>query len=1633
MAATKIDIIAQFKSNGYNDVADDYKKIIDKATKMGGITATNAVRAAEEFKRYREEFDRQLSTGEIDIKKLGLNKVISSLEGLVGSISKTMGSGLLAGLQPFQDAINKTQQEIDAEEDKRTLRAKDIAKLQDSSNIIAKAKKETGFTGLARGGQSLQQAESSLKDLEKIEDPDQKTQKKIEFFKELVKQYKQAQAQVVKLEKAESDSITRISEKQAIKSTQQAEFEKKKTQILKTANKEEKEALVLLEKMMDKQTKATKIKSDLTNEENKANKVKKESIKNDKEEGKGLTQKAAAAFSYFVVFRQLRNLFNQTLQTVKQLDKAMTDTAIVTSMNRKEAWQLLGTYQNLAKSTGLATSEISNVVVQFLRQGRNLKDAMELAEVAAKSAKVAGISANDAVNFLTSAVNGFNLAADQSEIIADKFAAVAARSATSFSELASAMSKVAPTAKSAGIGVDFMMGVIAKGIETTREAPENIGTAFKTIFARMREVTDLGKAMEDGMDLNRVEKALLSVGVPLRDVSGQFRNLETVLMDVGEKWDTLTSVEQAYLATALAGSRQQPRLLAIFNDFARTKELIQIAADSTGDLANQHVEYMMGSEAALTRLKTAWEQFTMTFIDSEIIIGFINLFSSSIEGLANLFSGLAEPSTLLIIILTAIGGVLVAMAAKLALSIFFMTAKILTTLGLAKAQGKLANNIKLTNKEMQKLDNTTKTSMITDGFKMMSSQEIGTELLIMGVNALKAGLAFALLAIKIILVVVAIVAVIAVIGILTGVIDLNQIAIDGFSKKVAENTKKLSELAAKERDIKKLADRFNELQKITNKTSEEFDEMIKLGEELKNIEFEGETFDLTRTDITGKITLNENEYKRLLDLMETRREELLQSNINQFQSAVATDLEKTLNDKNLMKVAEKIGYDFGIDFVKSFGDALSDDLETVLNNAAKRAAEIFNIEDFTGGTAFGIKYDPFGFFDVLDQDGAKALFDTREDAEAFLESQGLGAFNYLIREVDNVIDLDEFDAFIKKQLGLVKTTFEGLQTTIEGIVGSTEEGAERTAQIFTASADAFEDAETAIMIDETLTDEQRTQSIQFLGESMRDEAILNDLINKRGIDVDVIVNMSFSLNLEQINKAINDVVDKMIAKLKGKAGGRDISYLVSQFTASLTTAYGNLFSNNANMVDLGFDQLRASLESYRVFTEEEIKQIIISTSNKIKTLGVKEVAGMLKDQMDSVKKIFDLPSDLLKGDLDKYLELIEKFGKAAADAALRGDEEGMTALFTAQNQKAVNDIEVSIQKIISTARVLGRETTQTEKNQIAALEVAQEYYEEIALQQQLRNFRLAEGKALLEDMNNLLSMQQKLMDLGFEGNPIFDIFSQMLDNYESEGLGFFIKQVDTDMAAVREIMNDIDNPDTIGRSKAAVEQAMQSLGALIDGVTAAYARQKKQIEDRYKSEIDAIKDGHSERFATLDYTNKLAEAEQKIIEARRTLAGLAISGVSKGTLEQSQKDLKKLQQERQRIIEDKMVEKAEKELEKKMNDELVEVQKELGQILERHLSEMAELRKAFLDMFKVNPTPVTVADPVVEIEQKMIEVLDLQTASTNGNTRATQLNTIELRKLRIAMTGKGPTTTTVNQKPPDRGALEELTFGEPNA
>jgi TP901 family phage tail tape measure protein len=289
----------------------------------------------------------------------------------------------------------------------------------------------------------------------------------------------------------------------------------------------------------------------------------KNGVKENSNAFKGLTK---TLLNTRVVLNVLRRIYEEAVRTVQEMDKALTGMTAVTGQTREEVLALIPELKDLAQQTSSTMTEVAELTTEYLRQGRTLQDSMNLARETAKAAKIAEISVTDSLTYMTSAINGFNLSANDAAHVSDVFAKVAVGTATDYEQLAVALSKVSAQANLAGMSMEYTTALLAKGIETTQEAPESIGTALKTIIARMRELTDYNKVLEDGTSINKVEAALKSAGIELRSSTGSFRDLQDVFNELGPKWQYLNSMQQQAIAQAVAGTRQQSRFVAIMQD-----------------------------------------------------------------------------------------------------------------------------------------------------------------------------------------------------------------------------------------------------------------------------------------------------------------------------------------------------------------------------------------------------------------------------------------------------------------------------------------------------------------------------------------------------------------------------------------------------------------------------------------------------------------------------------------------------------------------------------------------------------------------------------------------------------------------------------------------------------------------------------------------------------------------------------------------------------------------------------------------------------------------------------------------------------------------------------------------------------
>ena len=98
----------------------------------------------------------------------------------------------------------------------------------------------------------------------------------------------------------------------------------------------------------------------------------------------------------------------------------------------------------------------------------------------------------------------------------------------------------------------------------------------------------------------------------MRDVNGQFKESEPIMDTVAEKWSTFDGNTKKAVATAMAGTYQYNKLIAMFDNWDKVKMLTETAYNSDGT-AQQKFEdnYMTSLEAKTNALKASLENRSM--------------------------------------------------------------------------------------------------------------------------------------------------------------------------------------------------------------------------------------------------------------------------------------------------------------------------------------------------------------------------------------------------------------------------------------------------------------------------------------------------------------------------------------------------------------------------------------------------------------------------------------------------------------------------------------------------------------------------------------------------------------------------------------------------------------------------------------------------------------------------------------------------------------------------------------------------------------------------------------------------------------------------------------------------------------
>lgn len=341
--------------------------------------------------------------------------------------------------------------------------------------------------------------------------------------------------------------------------------------------------------------------------------------------------------------------FSSTIDYAKELNKNLNNIRIVTGKSIDDVSKFAIEANKAAKALSATTDEYTKASLIYFQQGLGDKAVAERTETTLKLAKVVGESAETASEWMTAIWNNFDDGSRSLEEYADVLAKLGASTASSADEIAGGLEKFVSVADTVGLSFDYAAAALATITAETRQSEEVVGTALKTIFARVENLK-LGETLEDGTSLGEYSQALEKVGVTIKDSNGNLKDMDVILSDIGATWGVLNRDQQVALAQQVAGIRQYNQFMALMDNWDVMEENVKLSKEANGELEKQHDIWETGIEGATSRVQEELNEIKNSLLGENDLLPILNIAEGFLDFIGDLIDSLGGLPGLLSII-----------------------------------------------------------------------------------------------------------------------------------------------------------------------------------------------------------------------------------------------------------------------------------------------------------------------------------------------------------------------------------------------------------------------------------------------------------------------------------------------------------------------------------------------------------------------------------------------------------------------------------------------------------------------------------------------------------------------------------------------------------------------------------------------------------------------------------------------------------------------------------------------------------------------------------------------------------------------------------------------------------------------
>lgn len=344
----------------------------------------------------------------------------------------------------------------------------------------------------------------------------------------------------------------------------------------------------------------------------------------------GRVHQIAAQIAGMFSFYDVINIGKQAVSTVIDLNTQITELAKVSEQSGRQIYADFDSYADIAKEVRGTISDTISATADWSKNGYNIPDAKQLAEVSQLYRNVGdGIDIDSANESLISTLKGFQLEADQAEHIVDVFNEVSNNEAISSAGIGNALQRSAASFNAANTSLEKSVSLVT-ATNSILQDPEKVGNMWRTVSARLRgsktELIEMGEDTEGIIESKSKLQSLVKgiTGFDIMKDKDTYKDIYDIVLGIGEKWQDISDIDRASLLEALAGKQQSNALAAALSNIDILKKSYEEATHAEGSAREENEEYAKSIQASIDLTKAKLEELANDVLNSDFLKGAID-------------------------------------------------------------------------------------------------------------------------------------------------------------------------------------------------------------------------------------------------------------------------------------------------------------------------------------------------------------------------------------------------------------------------------------------------------------------------------------------------------------------------------------------------------------------------------------------------------------------------------------------------------------------------------------------------------------------------------------------------------------------------------------------------------------------------------------------------------------------------------------------------------------------------------------------------------------------------------------------------------------------------------------------------